>query len=110
MNPQTKIVPVELSDGTIVKIEATPIGEQQVAYRKRPFGDALSVIKSITYDIASALQSMRQEVKPDKISIKLGLEIAVESGQLTALVVKGASTANFEVTMEWESRNTTNPS
>ncbi len=32
MDPQTRIIPVELSDGTIVKIEATPIGEQRIAF------------------------------------------------------------------------------
>ena len=31
----------------------------------------------------------------------LGIEVAVESGQLTALIVKGSGKANLEITMEW---------
>lgn len=101
MDSQTKIIPVELSDGTVIKVEATPIGEQRVAYQSRPFKEATTVIKSITYEIAGTLQSIKEDIKPDKISIKLGLEVAIESGQLTTLIVKGASKANFEITMEW---------
>jgi Trypsin-co-occurring domain 1 len=40
-------------------------------------------------------------VQPDKISVKVGIEVAVESGQLTALIVKGSGKANLEITMEW---------
>jgi hypothetical protein len=101
MESQTKIIPVELSDGTIVKVEATPIGEERVAFQSRPFREATAAIKSITYEIAGTLKNVRDEIQPDKVSVKLGLEIAIESGQLTALIVKGASKANFEITMEW---------
>lgn len=101
MEPETKIIPVELSDGTIVKIEARPIGEQRVGFQSRPFREATAAIRSIAYEIAGTLQNVQQEIKPDKISVKLGLEVAIESGQLTALIVKGASKANFEITMEW---------
>ena len=101
MDSQTKIIVVKLSDGTMVKVEATPIGEQRVAYQSRPFKEATAVIKSITHEIAETLQSVKEDIKPDKLSIKLGLEVAIESGQLTALIVKGSSKANFELSMEW---------
>jgi hypothetical protein len=107
MEFQTKIIPVELSDGTIVKVEATPIGEQQVAYQSRPLKEAISAMTSITYEVASTLQNVRDEIKPDKVSVKLGLEIAIEAGQLTALIVKGAGKANFEITMEWSNKPST---
>lgn len=101
MDSQTKIIPVELSDGTLIKIEATPIGEQRVSYQSRPFKEATATIRSIAYEIASTLQSVKEDIQPDKVSIKLGLEVAIESGQLTALIVKGSSKANFEITIEW---------
>lgn len=47
------------------------------------------------------LSGVLQEVKPDKATIKFGLEIAIESGQITTLIVKGSSKANLEITLEW---------
>lgn len=101
MDMQSTIIPIELSDGTIIKVEATPIGEQQVSFQSFPFKEVTSVIKSASQDIATVLQEISVTAKPDKLSIKLGFEIAVESGQLTALIVKGAGKANLEVSMEW---------
>jgi len=51
--------------------------------------------------LREAIKEAQRESQPDKISVKLGLEISVESGQLTALFVKGAGKANLEITMEW---------
>jgi hypothetical protein len=41
-----------------------------------------------------------EKVKPKKASVEFGLEVAVESGKLTTLLVKGASTANLKITLE----------
>ena len=101
MDRRSEIIPIELSDGTIVKIEATPIGEQQVSFRSLPFKEATAVIKSFARDVASALQEVNAASQPDKISVKIGFEVAVESGQLTALIVKGSGKANLEISMEW---------
>ncbi len=51
------------------------------------------------------LREVQGEIQPDKVSVKIGLEIAIESGQLTALIVKGASKANFEISMEWTNKS-----
>jgi hypothetical protein len=95
---QTTIIPLELSDGTIVRVEATPIGDQEIAFGNRPFKQATDAIKAIAKELSGVLQ---QEVKPDKATIKFGLEIAIESGQITTLIVKGSSKANLEITLEW---------
>ena len=76
-----KIIPLRLSDGETIKVEVTQIGEQPVSSETRIFKKAT--------------------VKPDKFSVTFGLEIAVESGELTALIVKGTGKANLEITMEW---------
>jgi hypothetical protein len=94
---QTTIIPLELSDGTIVRVEVTPIGEQKIAFQKRPFKEATDAIKAIAKELSGVLQ----EVNPDKATIKFGLEIAIESGQITTLIVKGSSKANLEITLEW---------
>ena len=101
MADKTKILPLKLSDGTIVKVEVTPIGEQPVSADTRVFQQATEIIKSIAEDVAGTLEGIKERVKPDKYSVKLGLQIGVEAGQLTALIVKGTGTANLEITMEW---------
>ncbi|WP_375514924.1 CU044_2847 family protein [uncultured Nostoc sp.] len=101
MADKTKIISFQLSDGKIIKVEVTPIGEQPVSDETRVFKQATEIIKSIAEDVAGTLKDISQTVKPDKFSVKLGLQIGVESGQLTALIVKGTGTANLEITMEW---------
>ncbi|BAY38498.1 hypothetical protein NIES2111_28460 [Nostoc sp. NIES-2111] len=101
MADRTKIIPFQLSDGKIVEVEVTPIGEQPVSAETRVFQQATEIIKSIAEDVAGTLKDISETVKPDKFSVKLGLQIGVESGQLTALIVKGTGTANLEITMEW---------
>ncbi|RCJ23349.1 hypothetical protein A6S26_02010 [Nostoc sp. ATCC 43529] len=101
MADRTKIISFQLSDGKIIKVEVTPIGEQPVSDETRVFKQATEIIKSIAEDVASTLKDISETVKPDKFSVKLGLQIGVESGQLTALIVKGTGTANLEITMEW---------
>ena len=102
MDDQSQIITLELSDGSVVNVEATQIGETQICSPfALPFSEMKAVIKSFTGDIAETMQEIKQAVQPDKISIKIGLEVAVESGQLTALLVKGAGKGNFEISMEW---------
>lgn len=97
MELQTKIISVELTDGTSVRVEATPIGDRKINFQTRPFNEVTAAIESLTKEIAEALQ----KVKPDRASVKFGIEIGIESGKLTALLVKGTSTANLEITLEW---------
>lgn len=106
MENPTEIIAVELSDKTVVNIEVTPIGEQRVSACQQSFEEVKNTIKSIAIDIAETMRNVQKEINPDKISVKLGLEVAIESGQLTALIVKGASKANLEITMEWGKNDT----
>ena len=101
MADKTKILPFQLSDGTIVNVEVTPIGEQPVSAETKIFQKATGIIKSIAEDVTGTLKDISETVKPDKFSVKLGLQIGVEAGELTALIVKGTGTANLEITMEW---------
>ena len=51
-----------------------------------------------------------QKARPQKATVKFGMELAIvprtgyanESGQLTAVIVKGPGKANLEITLEWE--------
>ncbi len=102
VNLPTKIIPVELADGTIIRVEATPFGEQKVSFHNRHFQEFIISLKTLVTEIASPLREIHQAVQPDKMSITLGVDISIESSQLTALIVKGGGSANLEITMEWE--------
>jgi hypothetical protein len=47
------------------------------------------------------LTTALKKVKPKKASVEFGLEVAVESGKLTTLLVKGTGTANLKIALEW---------
>ncbi|WP_244329144.1 CU044_2847 family protein [Tolypothrix sp. PCC 7910] len=97
MEAQTKVISVELSDGSNVRVEATLISERKLSIPTRPFKEVTIAIESLSRDIAEVIQ----KVKPDKASVKFGIEIALESGKLTPILVKGSSAANLEITLEW---------
>lgn len=101
MNYQTKIIPVTLEDGTEIKVEATLIGEQRVGIGGKYSFDAVG---TTVVTIANQLIKSLQDVKPDKATLKFGLELAVETGSLHALLVKGSGKSNLEITLEWNSQ------
>jgi hypothetical protein len=39
---------------------------------------------------------------PSKATVTFGIDVAVEPGQLTAMLVKGGGNATLEITLEWE--------
>lgn len=100
MEPRTKIISVQLDDGTSVRISASALGgDEDVVDLERilPFKQVTDTIEGV----AKAMLATLQKVKPDKASIEFGVEVAVDSGALTALIVKGTGTGNLKVTLEW---------
>jgi Trypsin-co-occurring domain 1 len=74
-------------------------GEEQVASLSDEF-DFSRVEKAIE-GVAKMISSSLKAVKPTKVSAEIGIEFAVESGQLTALFVKGNGKANLKISLEW---------
>ena len=97
MNSRTESVPLELADGTLIRVEATATGEEAVAFDARPFREVTGAIEGI----ANALSESLKRVQPDKATVEFGVELALDSGMLTAMIVKGTSTANLKITLEW---------
>jgi Trypsin-co-occurring domain 1 len=98
MDTRTEIVKAELANGTIVNIQATALGgEEEVGFALPSFKEVTDAIEGIAESLVATLQ----KVKPKKASVEFGLEIALESGQLTALLVKGSGTSNLKITLEW---------
>jgi hypothetical protein len=102
----TTIVPVKLPNGVIVQVEAAHIGggETDIAARDLAFETAAKAIEGIAGTLAATLQ----KVNPHKASVELQFDLSVESGQLTALFVKGSGKGTIKITLEWEGATQTN--
>jgi len=111
MDAATKIIPVTLESGSVIRIQArpvesevnsvvVPVGEEvesDVSLNLRPLREVADSIEEIARTIKTALD----KVKPSKASVEFGVEFAVEAGQLTAMIVSGGSTASLKICMEW---------
>ncbi len=98
MEAHKALVPVQLANGVTMQVEATILGGDGAdAARLLSFQQVTETIEGI----AAALTTVLYNVKPKKACIEFGLEMVVASGQLMALLVKGAGTASLNITLEW---------
>lgn len=97
---ETRIIPVRLADGTIIQVEAEAFGDSQNITFGMHIPD-FDEVSTAVEGIAKSMVSMLHRVKPRKAAVEFGLQIALESGQLTTLLVKGSGTANMKITLEW---------
>jgi hypothetical protein len=105
MAESTTLVPLELSDGTIIKVEARISGEHRVSsIPKQSLKKALRQVKSLSLDLADSLNEIRKEVHSTKATVEFGLEMSLETGALTTLLAKGSGKTNVEITLEWEDK------
>lgn len=99
MEAETEIIKTELPNGASIYVRATVLGgKEYVAAGLLSFKGVIDVLEGIT---ESAIMTW-EKVKPSKASIEFGLEIALESGAITAMLVKGSGTADLKITLEWE--------
>ncbi len=95
---ETEIIKAELPNGALLHIQASTLGgEEEVAFTLPSFTEVTDAIEGI----AEAVVATLHKVKPRSASVEFGLEIALEAGHLTALLVKGTGTSNLKVTLEW---------
>ncbi len=97
----TEFVPVVLPNGATVKVEIAHSGRQDVAVTDFLFKPVMEIIEGLAQSLTEALTRF----KPDKATLNFGLEMAVESGGLTALIVKGAGKGNLQIGLEWSGQN-----
>jgi hypothetical protein len=93
------IIPLSI-DGTAVLIEIRPETDPEQDVGALPnvsFDGVVDSIEAIARRLAGALTT----VKPDKATLEFGVDIGLESGSLTALIVKGTGTATIKITLEW---------
>ncbi|MEO0840006.1 MAG: CU044_2847 family protein [Cyanobacteria bacterium J06643_5] len=98
MDDQAEKIPVKLPNGTIIKVEVTETGREDVAEDTLDFAGVTNALEGITQAVFGTLE----KVKPNKATVKFGMEISVDSGALTAVIVKGSGKANLEISLEWD--------
>jgi hypothetical protein len=112
MQEQVKFVPVKLENGAIVKFEASNFEElidenagetgEVIQGEVSAVLDRLQDLKNAIEGISQTLKSSLDQAKPSKASVQFGIELGYESGQLTAMIVKGQGKANLNITLEWD--------
>lgn len=108
MEEPTLRVPLTLPNGAEIKVEVTPLRlkkDADVADIRDIAGE--KSWKELTHGIAGIAHwvwETLQEVHPTKASIEFGIEIGVEPGKLTALLVQGSNKANLKITLEWSDK------
>ena len=96
--PHTEIIKTTLPNGATLYVETNILGgEEEVDFTLPDFTKVTHVLEGIAQSVVTALK----QAKPQTASIEFGLEVALESGQLTALLMKGSGTSNLKVTLEW---------
>lgn len=98
MESRSGTVPIQLPNGATIKFEISNTGREDVSFDPKQFQPVADAIEGVIQMIAAPIQ----KVKPKKATVKFGMELAIESGNLTAIIVKGSGKANLEITLEWE--------
>jgi hypothetical protein len=98
MATKSEVIETKLTNGASLYIEVPVLsGEEQVSTKVFSFQEVTHVLEGIATAVATSLET----IKPQQASVEFGLEVALESGQLTTLLVKGSATANLKITLQW---------
>lgn len=96
-----QVLPLDVGDGReiLVEVRTDTSGEQDVGVLPDlSFDGVVDSIEAITQKLTTALAKAR----PDSATLEFGIDVGLESGQLTALLVKGSGTAAIKITLVWE--------
>jgi hypothetical protein len=97
---RTEIIRAELEGGISISIQATPLGGEELAGTP-PGPHAFKEVTDTVEGLAKAMIGTLKKVRPRTATVEFGLQIGIESGKLTALLVKGTGSANLKITLEW---------
>ena len=99
MEERRQIVSAQINENVVLMVETRGLGgEQDVnAGQLLDFQGVTDAIEALTGAIATTIN----KVKPDKATVELGLDVAVKSGKLTALLVEGTGKGNIKITLQW---------
>jgi len=106
---ESNVVEVGLPNGSVALVQARMVdggGATKTALGKLDFAAVAGTLEGVTEAIRGAVA----KAAPSKVSVELGLELAVKSGKLVGLIVDGESTGSLTVTLEWERDHAGGPS
>jgi hypothetical protein len=87
--------------GPIVQLEVggSVTAEEDVSAFSKvvPFDSVVDSVAAVSQAMTDALRRAR----PNEAEITFGLDVALEAGQLTSLIVKGSGTATFAIRLLW---------
>jgi hypothetical protein len=92
-------IAVELDEGVVLGVVAEQSGPQLVSDK-----DLTAKLSSVTRSIEVVSREAMEAVKkatPDRATVEVGFGLAIEQGQLVALLGKGKAEATITVTLEW---------
>ncbi|HWU00187.1 MAG TPA: CU044_2847 family protein [Terriglobales bacterium] len=100
----TTFVPISVANGRL-GIEVTELDGAQIqgpdkevaGIPEQTLSSVMNAIEGIASDVAGVLS----RVNPSEATIEFGVEVGLEAGQLTALLVKGTGKANFSISLKW---------
>ncbi|SFS82843.1 CU044_2847 family protein [Mucilaginibacter polytrichastri] len=98
---ESNIIKVRLDDNTECLFEVTATSGRESVSALDEIFDFQQVKQQIQL-LSSSLLEMLKSVSPTKASLEFGIELSVESGKLTSLIVKGSGKGNIKITLEWE--------
>jgi len=98
-----RIVDVQLPNGACALVRAVDIdgaasgATKTSALSAFDFQEVARTLEGLSVAVREALAT----AAPDRVTLELGLELAVKSGKLTGLVVEGQGTGSLTVTLAW---------
>lgn len=111
MSESRQVVEALLPDGTAVSIIAVATDDRDAAQDISARGiPSLDDVRSAITGMAGLARDAVQAVRPDSASVEFGVDVKVESGKLSGLIVSGAANATLKVTLNWESGSAAQPS
>ena len=98
--PRRSVV-AKLPDGTLIKLDARDAGG---ATTVSPLSEVLDLegVQGALRGISDMVKNAVAAVKPETATVEFGLDVEVEAGKLTGLLVSGSGAASLKVTLSWK--------
>ena len=99
----TKVINIRLPNGELMKAEIKSLGGERDVRSGDIFNfeEFTRKLEGVVVGVAGGVRKSLNILEPTRVSIEFGVEIGVESGQLTTLLGKGTTSTSFKVTAEW---------
>lgn len=95
---EKRIIDVSL-DNEVIHVQVLDYGgEQDVALTIPNMDDVLKDIMIV----AKKLESIKDAITPDEVSVEFGIGMTLKSGRLTSVLVDGEGDASIKVKLTWK--------